>query len=205
MSNELAIFNSSLRDEYKHINESQYFRIMAAIDEIKSRGRGLTSAERAEMRIFVKTLWITGMRTSEALQLKRKDVNYNVHERMYELTIHTLKQRKEVIDMQPLDEDYALQLIQFCDAINIKPDDYIFHWRSRAMAWKIVKKLGKACDIEMSPKSFRHGCAYDILEKTNGNMNMVAKTLRHRDIRSTMSYAGLTKNDILASQKRRRS
>jgi integrase len=203
MSNELAIIDKAFRNkEYKHINEGEYFHLITSIDE--HYNKFTTPGERSEMRLFLRVLWLTGARISEVIALQRKDIFYDGYERVHMIRWHTLKQRKkDVIDERPIKADLYDNIMQYCDNCQIKPDDRIFHWKTRFGAYKFIKNLGDKCGIRISPKSFRHGLAYDSLQKGIPLVD-IKEALRHRNISSTMSYIHRTKRDLLESAEKRR-
>lgn len=141
-----------------------------------------------EERVFALMLFHTGCRISEAINLKRSNIDMAAGHVIFE----TLKRRKRGVNrpvpvpdgfLRSLDDVYDLQSGKFMD----KP-----LWSlSRTTAWRIINSIMTETGIkgaQANPKGLRHGFAIACIEK-NIPINMIAKWMGHASMETTAIYA----------------
>lgn len=135
----------------------------------------LDSVKEAGHRILFTYLWFTGNRITEALSLKRKDLDFD----NYLITIRWLKNRSYNSRNVPMHPNLRQLLQLYCS--NMKAEDLLFDI-SRQRAWQLCQKYANA-----NPHKFRHSFAVNWL-KCKGSLVILSQILGHSDIRVTMEY-----------------
>ena len=144
-------------------------------------------------RTFCETLFFTGCRLSEALEITPKRIEI----RSGQVILRSLKKRREDIYRSiPVPADYldTLDMVHNIKQSRRRPkakDVRLWSWCS-VQAWRIVKGVMELADIQdgphRSPKGLRHsfgvhGCL------SNVPLNMLSKWMGHADIKTTAIYA----------------
>lgn len=129
----------------------------------------------ASHRMLFTYLWMSGNRITEALSLKRRDLDFD----NFLITIRWLKNRKFNSRNIPMHPNLKQLLMLYCS--NMKADDLIFDI-SRQRAWQLCQKYANA-----NPHKFRHSFAVNWL-KCGGSLVILSQVLGHSDIRVTMEY-----------------
>lgn len=147
------------------------------------------------VRTFCTTLYYTGCRLSEALQLtpRRIDLSSNL------IVFESLKKRKQgVFRAVPVPPEYidTLNMVHAIrDAQNREEsslqDQPLWDW-SRTTAWRNVKEVMEASGIKpgphLCPKGLRHGYGINaIINKVP--LNMLQKWMGHSKMETTAIYA----------------
>lgn len=125
--------------------------------------------------MLLRFLWLSGVRISEAIGLKKKDIDIQ----NYVMTVSWLKNRKykyRVVPLHPRLRD-ILQLY----IAGMNQEDRLFPY-SRVQGWRIVKKWTKGY-----PHQFRHSFAVNWL-RCNGDIVILHRILGHSKIQTTMEY-----------------
>jgi len=133
-------------------------------------------------KMFMKFLWMTGLRVSEAINIKKKDIDF----KSYLITCRWLKNRKyyeRVLPMHPLLKD-VLELY----VSTLKLEDKVFPF-TRQRAFQITQKY-----LRGNPHKLRHSFAVNWL-KCGGDIVMLHKMLGHKYIQTTMCYLQLVPVD----------
>jgi len=126
-------------------------------------------------KMLFKTLWFSGIRISEALNIKKKDIDFV----NYVFVVRWLKSRKyhqRVVPLHPVLRD-VLEIF----VANLKADDLLFPF-SRQRAWQLCKKY-----FNGHPHQFRHSFAVNWL-RCGGELIVLHKMLGHSKIQTTMEY-----------------
>lgn len=135
-------------------------------------------------RVFVRFLWNTGVRVSEALSVTKGDLWFDDNL----IKIRWLKKRKEQTRTIPMHKALKELLQLFSGPMN--KADKIFDF-SRQRAWQItIESHG------VSPHVFRHSFAVHYLEK-GGRITDLKELLGHSNLNVTMVYARITQKDLL--------
>ena len=134
-------------------------------------------------RIFIKFLWTTGIRITEAISIKKKDILFDQNI----IIIKWLKKRKELSRTIPLHKSLKEILILYTAKMNL--NDKLFDF-TRQRAFHITKK-----NLGISPHVFRHSFAVHYL-KQGGRLNDLKKLLGHSNINITIIYSELTQTEL---------
>lgn len=129
----------------------------------------------AKHQMLLTYLWMSGNRVTEALSLRRRDLDFN----SFMITIRWLKNRKYQNRNMPMHPNLKQLLQLYCS--NMNADDLLFDM-SRQRAWQICQKYTNA-----NPHKFRHSFAVNWL-KCGGSVVILSQLLGHSDIKVTMEY-----------------
>jgi integrase len=125
--------------------------------------------------VLIQTLWMTGARISEILNLTKQDINLENNT----ILIKWEKNKEYKNRLIPLHPELKL-LLQTYTAM-MKPEERIFKI-TRQRAHQIVKKY-----LGGHPHKLRHSYAVHVLKNTN-DIVLVKKLLGHKNINSTLVY-----------------
>ncbi len=151
-------------------------------------------------KAILETLYATGMRVSEAVNLKKDNVNLDIS------FLRCIgKGNKERII--PLGKKAVASIIRYLkvsrpDLLKNKESEFFFVNRfgkkiSRQSLWKIIKKYAKLARIKKSikPHTLRHSFATHLLEH-GADLRSVQEMLGHSDISTTQIYTHIDKNRL---------
>lgn len=191
--NELAVFNKGSLTKAKqevnrvfgseklpaYLNKEEVYQILDSIPQDKKRDY-----------IFVFFLWATGVRITEALNIKKGDIDFYGHN----VRIIWLKRRKKQERIIPLHSSLITLLALYTGQLNL--DDLIFPF-SRVRGFQIIKKHSEKAGIKkkVSPHIFRHSFAVNFL-KQRKNIVALQKLLGHSQITTTMIYLQIVQSDL---------
>lgn len=156
-------------------------------------------------KAILETLYATGMRVSEAANLKVDNVNLEVgflrcfgkgnKERIIPLGKKAINSIKRYL------QDSRLRLLKN------KESDFLFLSRfgkniSRQSLWKIIKRYAKEARIKkpIKPHILRHSFATHLLER-GADLRSVQEMLGHADISTTQIYTHISKERMKAIHK----
>ncbi|MEW6455599.1 MAG: tyrosine-type recombinase/integrase [Acidobacteriota bacterium] len=148
-------------------------------------------------RLFIKLLLTAGLRISEALNLKVKDIEEEGSE--FYLRINQGKGKKD--RRVPIVSDELLE--RLADYIKDKsPEDNLFPLSSREAGY-IISRIAKKAKINknVSPHTLRHTSATLYLKK-GVNLEAVRKILGHVSLSTTQRYLQLTDEDVARELKK---
>lgn len=170
-----------------------------------------------EYYLLLRTMWETGGRIGEVLQLRPEDIDTENNC----LILRNFKQkRKSKTDPKPApplkrififqDSDLCSRLVSYCREHRIK--GWVFPGRrnpdnpmNTVYAWRLITRLAKGAGIRHIKKDratgqymnrpawphlFRHGAAMNMLRRTS-RLDVVRDQLGHRTVQTTEMYAGL--------------
>lgn len=149
------------------------------IDEMLERARN----DNKRNYLILLTLWRTGIRNSELINLKKRDIKVD------ELTIRQGKGHKDRI--VPLDTHLS-DLLQYHIA-KIPLDDKVFSLTSAQI--RNISHRYQPKDEIVKPHTFRHSFAVHCL-KQGMNLRSLQKILGHNDLATTAVYLDLIAKDI---------
>ncbi len=143
-------------------------------------------------KLIVKMLYSSGLRLSELINLKRKDID--VEERI----IH-VKGGKGIKDCKTIiGESLLLDLLKYYSTNDFKTD-YVFEGRrgkySKKSVQAILKKAGKAIGKRVTPHMLRHSFATHLLEQGT-SLRTIQELLGHSSVRTTQVYAKISSNKL---------
>ncbi len=149
------------------------------IDEMLEQARN----DNKRNYLILLTLWRTGIRNSELINLKKRDIKVD------ELTIRQGKGHKDRI--VPLDTHLS-DLLQYNTA-KIPLDDKVFPLTSAQI--RNISHRYQPKDEVVKPHTFRHSFAVYCL-KQGMNLRSLQKILGHNDLATTAVYLDLIAKDI---------
>jgi len=161
---------------------------------------GSATPEAVRDRAMLETLYATGLRVSELVKLKARDVSFEVG-----FLRTTGKGKKD--RLVPLGEVALRMLKRYLDEsrpalLGGRTSESMFVTRrggpmTRQGFWKLIKKYAKKAGIEMdiSPHVLRHSFATHLLEH-GADLRSVQMMLGHADISTTQLYTHLDKDRI---------
>jgi integrase len=135
----------------------------------------LDSVHNALHKMLFTFLWMTGVRITEAIELRRRDFDFDG----YLITIRWQKNRKYESRNIPLHPQLRQLLQLYCS--NMKYDDFLFNL-SRQRAWQLSQKY-----FDANPHKFRHSFAVNWL-KCGGSIVVLSQIMGHSDVKVTMGY-----------------
>lgn len=153
-------------------------------------------------RLLVRTLWHTGGRVSEVLQLRRCDYYQDY------LLLTNLKQVEPSLKQVYIPVDFALDFLSYCERHGLTGTAYLFTNSAglpldRRRAWDIVKQASERAGVVRPGPSgdrpawchlFRHGHAVHLMrEGVPGKI--VQEQLGHASILTTQKYLRFTAAD----------
>lgn len=197
MSAEIQLYDTQGKRLYLNAEERAAF-VAAALQE------------RREVRTLCQTLYYTGVRISEALELVPSRVDLKDRA----VIIRSKKKRRQadgtpriVHRAIPVPEDYLdiLDLVHGIKAAQrAKTDDLLWPW-TRQHAWRLVKAVMQAAGIDTrqphaSAKGLRHGFGIHALSK-DVPLPVVQRMMGHADLKTTAIYlnaVGIEQRDFAA-------
>lgn len=102
--------------------------------------------------LIVRLLWVTGVRISECLEIRPKDIYYE----MRCINVPNLKHVGNRLVF--FDEKTEEELKRYINDFRIRPENPLFAI-SRAQAFNLVKKYGRIAAVSISPHTLRHSFA----------------------------------------------
>lgn len=135
----------------------------------------INNIENSKHRMFMKLLWMTGIRVTESINIRKQDIDFT----NYVITIRWLKQRKYYYRNIPLHPYLKDMLQMYCSTI--KAEELLFPF-SRQRAWQLVKKY-----LNGHPHQFRHSFAVNWL-RNGADIITLSRMLGHSKIQTTMEY-----------------
>jgi integrase/recombinase XerD len=156
-------------------------------------------------KAVLETLYATGMRVSEAVNLKTDDVNLNVGF----LRCVGKGNKERVI---PLGKKAIRSIERYFDAsrprlLRNKESQYLFLNRfgskiSRQSLWKMLKKYARQAGIKkpIKPHTLRHSFATHLLER-GADLRSVQEMLGHSNIATTQIYTHINKDRLKSVHK----
>jgi integrase len=178
-------------------NEMQHINIPSA-DLVESNGvfkrrqrdymdvetyyKFLNTVPDGKHKVMFQFLWMSGSRISEAILVRKRDINFQTNEVM----LRWLKSRKWYNRVIPIKKELSMMLSVY--TMSMLADDYLFPF-SRFQAFRYCKKY-----FFLSPHKFRHSFAINFIRQT-GDWNTLRILLGHNSLKTTMIYANLAPID----------
>lgn len=134
-------------------------------------------------KMLVITLWRTGCRVSEVINLRKKDIDFK--NRLIRIT--WLKSRKWRERNIPLQKGLGELLSIYCTTLNM--DDKLFPY-TRQNVLKITNKW-----LKVSPHKIRHSYTINLIRQ-GVQIQDLQKLLGHKNINTTMVYYSVTPEQL---------
>ena len=166
-------FNATVKQLPKYISKEE---IMNILDKAKK--------DRYRNYILLLTLWRTGMRNSDIVNLKKQDIQDNT------IIVRQGKGKKDRVI--PLESELGNLLGLFID--RLKPRDKLFPITDRQVR-NIVYKYAPD-ELDVHPHTFRHSFAVYCL-KNGMNIRTLQRILGHTSLTTTQVYLDLVGKDII--------
>lgn len=134
--------------------------------------------------IILMTLSRTGMRASEIVKLRKRDIT--------EKTIIVREGKGKKDRVIPLENELSGLLGLYTDRLT--PKDFVFKMSSRQIRNIVYKYASK--DLDVHPHTLRHSFAVHCL-KSGMNIRSLQKTLGHSSLNTTQVYLDVVGKDIV--------
>lgn len=145
-------------------------------------------------QVIVYTLYSLGLRISEALNLQRKNIDFDTHQ------IHLVKAKGSKDRVVPMPLNYEEKLKNYL--ANYNPESYVFQGPkgekySAASVRKVIKRAVAKAKIEkvVTPHTFRHSFATHPLE-SGVSIRNIQVLLGHNSIKTTEIYTQVTRINL---------
>ena len=153
----------------------------------------IDAAENDRDRLFLRLLWETGLRVSEAINVKLVDVGRD--------GIRVLG--KGAVERVVFVQDALVASILFyAQEAHLNRDDYLFASRkgghiTKQRADQIIKEAARWAGLQRNIHAhlFRHGYAVNFLN-SGGRLDALQEQLGHKDINTTRIYLRLSDEDL---------
>lgn len=134
-------------------------------------------------RMLLTTLWMSGIRITEATNLRKQDIDFQNNV----MRVRWLKSRKYKERNVPLQSKLRDLLYFFCGTM--KAEERLFPI-TRQRGFQIAKKY-----MRISPHQLRHSFAVHFLRQ-GGNIVSLHRLLGHGKIQTTMEYLKIVPQDL---------
>ena len=145
-------------------------------------------------RLFFRLLWETGLRVSEAINLKLVDVGRDG------IRVPGKRRVERVILVQ---DSLVAAILFYAQEQAIERDGYLFPSRrgghiTKQRVDQIIKETARSAGLQRSVHAhlFHHGYATNFLN-CGGRLDALQEQLGHRDINATRIYLRLTSEDVM--------
>jgi site-specific recombinase XerD len=152
------------------------------------------AAENERDCLFLRLLWETGLRVSEASSLKLENVG------RYGIRVLGKGKVERVVFVQ---DSLVAAILLYAQEQGLERNDYLFPSRkgghiTKQRADQIIKKAGRRAFLQRALHAhlFRHGYAINFLN-SGGRLDALQEQLGHRDINTTRIYLRLSDEDIM--------
>jgi len=153
----------------------------------------IDATENERDRLFLRLLWETGVRVSEAIRLRLQDVSRD--------GIRVLG-KGDVERIVCVQEGLVAALLFYAQEKEMRREDYLFPSRkgghiTKQRADQIIKGAARRASLQRTVHAhlFRHGYAINFLN-CSGRLDALQEQLGHRDINTTRIYLRLSDEDV---------
>lgn len=151
-------------------------------------------------RCILEILYGSGLRVSEAVNLRIENLNLNSNY----IKVKGKGQKERVLPIGEVEKRFILKYIHaFKDKNGRRPEKYLFETKdkktlNRSTINKIIDQLGKAAGIEkkVTPHTLRHSFATHLLEN-GAPLREVQELLGHTNVETTQIYTNLSQKKII--------
>ena len=145
--------------------------------------------------LLMLTLFLTGRRISEALNLQRQDIDFKNKMILWSIL---KKKDRNYQKFKPAPQLLFDDLKEHIENNNIQPQDYIFFGSfkgrtkpmSRQNAHHLIHNYGKELGLDIHPHSYRHSFAVNMVRnmRSPSGLIILQDSLEHSDISMTRHY-----------------
>ena len=154
----------------------------------------IDAADNERDRLFLRTLWETGARVSEAIRIKLGDLSRDGVRVLGKGSV------ERVVFVQ---SSLVTAILLYAQEHRLEREDYLFPSRrgghiTKQRADQIIKGAAKTAGLRRNVHAhlFRHGYAINFLN-CGGRLDPLQEQLGHRDINTTRIYLRLTSEDVM--------
>lgn len=152
----------------------------------------IENCDNLKHRLIIKLLYSSGLRISELLNLKRKNIDFDRN-------LILIKQGKGSKDrFTLLSPNLKEDLLKYYSA-NLFKTEYIFEGKkgkySKKSVQKILERLGKKIGVKIHPHMLRHSFATHLLEQGT-DIRYIQKLLGHSSSTTTEIYTHVANKDL---------
>ena len=174
----------------KYYNAEEIHQIMEAV------------ADNKELHLLIHFLWKTGVRASEAIQVRTGDIDpYQKTLRVVTLKKSRRKKRgpkpvREHERIIPLQDDLVSEILVWGREHDLDYQDFLFPFTRSTLFRKVRKACYKAGfkDERAHPHTFRHSFAVHLL-KNRVPVTVVQTLLGHSSIENTVIYLAIVQSE----------
>jgi site-specific recombinase XerD len=163
----------------KLLSKGQIIGMIGATDNLKHK-------------IIIKLLYSSGLRLTELLNLKRKDIDFEKNI----IYVRLGKGKKDRITL--ISENLKLDLLKYYSN-NIFKTEYVLEGRngkcSKKSVQKVLENTGGKIGLKVHPHMLRHSFATHLLD-AGTDIRHIQKLLGHSDISTTEIYTHVSNRDI---------
>jgi site-specific recombinase XerD len=145
--------------------------------------------------LIFKTLYFTGLRISELLNLKIENIDI---ERM-DIRVFGKGSKERVVPFHHEISDLFNSYLTYRQSLNPKCENIFVNSRgrpiSRQYVWKMCKKIGSFLNLNLHPHIFRHSLATHLLSG-GASIKIIQDLLGHESISTTQIYTHLIYEDL---------
>ncbi|MGG3925676.1 tyrosine-type recombinase/integrase [Metabacillus fastidiosus] len=123
---------------------------------------------------IVDMLYLTGIRVSELVELKRSDIIYDKHNKVY--LVHVNKSKANKVRVIPIQKDKYNSIKRYLDSRNDDVDYVFISQRQQQLTTRSIQLLLKEYDI--TPHQLRHTFCTR-LARTSNDLSMIANLAGH--------------------------
>ena len=153
----------------------------------------ISAAENPRDHLFLRLLWETGARISEAIALRLGDVSRDG------IRVVGKGNVERVVFIQ---DSFTSEILFYAQELALGRNDYLFPSRkgghiTKQRADQIIKEAAHRAGLERNIHAhlFRHGYAINFLN-CSGRLDALQEQLGHRDINTTRVYLRLSNEDV---------
>ena len=198
------------------LDEGEYREVIRYLD--KEVNRALTDYEEKTAlmyRAIVHLMLFCGLRVGEVVDLRRKDIEINERsgtvfirdgkgEKAAEVFLDNAKARRVISAwLEYLKERSREYRQHLWEKGHTEPVPGLPLWYGRKgdplssrSIQNHVQEIGEALGLEITPHTFRHTFVRRLLVVHKVPVNIVQKLARHARVETTLSYAGVSRNDM---------
>ncbi len=155
--------------------------------------RIISASENTRDRLFLRLLWETGVRVSEAIRLRLGDVSRDGIRVLGKGSV------ERVVFIQ---DSLVSEMLLYAQELALGRNDYLFPSRkgghiTKQRADQVIKEAARRGELERNVHAhlFRHGYAINFLN-CSGRLDALQEQLGHRDINTTRIYLRLSDEDV---------
>jgi integrase len=165
------------------------------VDEAEAKAIWL-EAKTQRYRVFIKTLWFTGLRLAEVLSLKAGDLTRQGLN--FSLKIVRVKRKKPMPENLPIPRELGLDIADYIQAADLKPSAKLFPGHRTTYQYQVkvcAKRAGLPNASRIHSHSFRHGFVY---HKASQGIHpyILTKLVGHSSLPMTLQYYQPTEDDL---------